>query len=274
MKEYSPVISLTRNSRGIYCLDTTIGCSSGMENNPGGCYGDCYSANAAKRYGYDFGKTVLRYFENRQHERETILRISRIKMPFVRVGCSGDPSEDWQHTVKILKSICRANKQIVIITKHWTNLTNEHLWFFKGENICVNTSISALDKPGLLSNSLEQYHRLKPFCRSVLRIVSCEFNLENETGHRLHKLQAELFKNEDVLDTVFRPNKNNPLITDGIVIAKQGVFMGKKCLMSKYNRKTYTGKCSTCHEMCGVSMENKNHVYEGKRGIYEQLSLI
>ena len=138
MKLYSNRISLTQNERGVYCLDTSIGCTSGMSNNKGGCYNDCYAAKSAKLYGYDFSKTVLRYFENKKHENKIVLQISKIKLDFVRIGCSGDPSENWEHTINICKVICRANKEIVIITKHWTNLTDEYLMFLSKINKLYN----------------------------------------------------------------------------------------------------------------------------------------
>ena len=43
MKKYKPVITLTKNKRGIWDLDTVKGCKSGIDNNPNGCYGDCYA---------------------------------------------------------------------------------------------------------------------------------------------------------------------------------------------------------------------------------------
>ena len=48
MKEYLNKISLNKNSRGIYSLDTSVGCASGMANEQGGCYNDCYAAKSAK----------------------------------------------------------------------------------------------------------------------------------------------------------------------------------------------------------------------------------
>ena len=86
MRNYSNKIALIENQRGIYCLDTSIGCASGMANTEGGCYNDCYAAKSAKIYGYDFSKTVLRYFENRKHERKIITQINNVKMPFIRIG--------------------------------------------------------------------------------------------------------------------------------------------------------------------------------------------
>ena len=273
MKSYSSKISLTKNSRGIYSLDTSIGCSSGMANEPGGCYNDCYAAKSAKIYGYDFGKTVLRNFENEQHRRRVMGQINRAKLDFIRIGCSGDPSEDWAHTISVLKKIDKCNKKIVIITKHWTLLTDEQLSYLGTINICVNTSVSALDKPHLRESCLEQYNRLKPFCKSILRIVSCDFNTENPIGFLLDKIQHNLFKNDDTLDTVLRVNKNNPLVVDGVINVKEMVFLGQKTLASKFNRSTYFGKCSTCHEMCGASMKPENKTYPDKPLIAKQMDL-
>lgn len=270
MREYKNIISLTKNSRGIYSLDTSLGCSSGLRDNPKGCYNDCYAAKSAKLYGYDFSKTVLRDFKDESHRKEIVKRISKIPLPFVRIGTMGDPSENWQHTVKICDKIRYCNKEIVIITKHWTNLTNIQLEILSGMNICINTSVSALDNPDLLENSLNQYNRIKKYCKSVLRIVSCDFNIENPKGRELYKLQKKLFENESIIDTVLRVNKHNQLVKEEVINIKQVVFLGAKQYASKYNKKTYLGKCSNCHEMCGVSIGN-NHV--NKQGVIIQPTL-
>lgn len=258
MREYLDKISLTKNSRGVYCLDTSIGCASGMLNNKRGCYNDCYSAKSAKIYGYDFSKTVLRYFKNRKHEIEIINEINKSKLDFIRIGASGDPSENWKHTINIIKVISRIEKEIVIITKHWNNLTTDNLKFLSTLNICINTSVSALDKFCLLSNRIKQYKRIKQYCKSVLRIVSANFNLKNETGKRLAEIQSYLFKNENTLDTVLRVDKNNELIRNGIINIFKTNFLGSKTYASKFNNKTYLGKCSTCLEMCGIRFFNNN----------------
>jgi hypothetical protein len=264
---------LVQNGRGVYCVDTTMGCASGLSENKRGCYGDCYAARTAKRYGHDFSQTVLRQFENQSHKRQILAQIVEIKMPFIRIGCSGDPSENWEHTVNILKVLSKCNKEIIIITRHWTLLTYQQLQYFSRLNICVNTSISALDNDEMLNRSLEQYERIKLFCKSVLRIISCDFNLNNETGKRLSEIQHQLFKNSSTLDTVFRPSKNNPFVTQGIINVKTEVFNGKKTLASKFNRKTFMGKCGVCKEMCGVNIKSEND-YPNKPGITKQLSLL
>lgn len=274
MREYSNKISLTRNSRGIYSLDTSIGCSSGMSNEVNGCYNDCYAAKSSKIYGYDFSKTILRDFVNEKHRQSILNKINKAKLDFIRIGCSGDPSENWEHTISILKKIDKCNKQIVIITRHWTNLTDEQLKYLSTINICINTSSSALDKPHILKNCLEQYNRLKPYCKSILRIVSCDFNINNVIGHNLFKIQQELFLNEDTIDTVFRPSKKNRLVTDGVINTSIVRFMDNdKTLVSKFSKSTYLGKCSTCKEMCGVNIKVKNQEYPEKNGIVKQLKL-
>lgn len=273
MREYSTRISLVKNSRGIFSLDTVMGCASGMANERGGCYGDCYSANASRRYGYDFSKNVLRSFESETHRRSILSKINRIPLDFVRIGSSVDPSEDWTHTIGILRGIETCNKQIVIITRHWHTLTDEQLAYFGTINVVFNTSVSALDKPHTRQHCVAQYERLKPYCKSILRVVSCDFNLDNAGGHAMARIQAELFANDATIDTVFRPNKSNPLVTDGVINVNRAKFMNGLHLVSKHNPSTYLGKCSTCHEMCGLNVKVENPQHPRKRGISKQARL-
>lgn len=273
MREYSNTISLTKNARGIYSLDPSIGCASGMTNELGGCYGDCYAAKSSKLYGYNFSKTVFRYFINDKHRRKIINQINNISLDFVRMGTSGDPSENWEHTINIIKQIDKCNKQIVIITKHWNNLNQSQLEYFAKINVCVNTSVSALDKKEIYTNAINQYNILKKYCKSILRVVSANFNLENEIGHELALIQKELFNNENTLDTILRVNKKNKLVKDNIILVENSKFLGKNALISKYNKSTYFGKCSTCHEMCGLNIKPNSPQYPPKPGITKQLSI-
>jgi hypothetical protein len=137
MRTYKKIISLSKNERGIWDLDTIKGCESGLLENKNGCYNDCYALKTAKRYGIDFSKSIERYFENESHKQSIIRQIEKIDMPFIRIGCSGDPSENWEHTINIIKQIRESSqlslfdisskKQIVIITRHWKKLTDEQL---------------------------------------------------------------------------------------------------------------------------------------------------
>ncbi|CAB4147807.1 hypothetical protein UFOVP516_47 [uncultured Caudovirales phage] len=264
MRTYKNIISLSKNERGIWDLDTIKGCKSGMLENPKGCYNDCYAFKTANRYGIDFSKSIERNFENEAHKQQIIRQIEKIDMSFIRIGCAGDPSENWQHTIKIIKQIrdssqlsffnISSNKQIVIITRHWNILTNEQLNEIKKYNICINTSVSALDNDLLINTALIQYERLKPFCKSILRVVSCDFNEENEIGKIKAEIQRKLFKNSNVIDTVFRPSKKNEFVINNIINVKKMAFMKSKSLISKFNKKTFTGKCENCLEMCGIKM--------------------
>jgi hypothetical protein len=268
MKKYKSIITLSKNERGIWDLDTIKGCKTGIELNSNGCYGDCYAAKTAKRYGIDFSVSINRDFINEQHRKLIVSKIEKIDMPFIRIGCSGDPSEDWRHTLNIIHKIrnesqlslfdLKSKKQIVIITRHWNTLTDVQLNEIAKYNICINTSISALDPIDVLNNSLEQYERLKPFCKSVLRIVSCDFNIKNDTGLKLSKIQEKLFDNDNVIDTVFRPSTSNEFVRNSIVNIEKQRFIKSKTLVSKFNRKTYLGKCAGCKEMCGINNLNAN----------------
>jgi len=259
--DYSNSITLVKNKRGCYDFDTIKGCASGMFDNPFGCYNDCYAFRAAQRYGFNFGKSTLRGFDNRQHQQTTITRINKIDMPFVRIGVTGDPSENWEHTLDICHRISvdtqlslfpKATRGIVIVTKHWQNLTKRQLKSLANLNICVNTSVSALDKPTLLRNRLTQYNRLKGYCKSILRIVSCDFNLHNAIGRKLDLIQRRLFDNENVLDTILRVGAKNELVLSGVINIAKLDFLNKSCWVSRLNKNTYLGKCSSCPEMCGL----------------------
>jgi hypothetical protein len=263
VRTYEPFITLNKNGRGIYILDTTMGCSSGVKDTPGGCYNDCYSARAAKIYGYDFNTTVVRKFKNKQHINEIRNQVKKIPLGFVRIGGSGDPSEAWQHTIDVCKllqdvqlSLFDIKTEIVIITKHWQTLTESQLQEIKKLPICINTSVSALDNPEMLKKNVEQYSLLKNYCKSVLRVVTCDFNTSNVTGYGYSIIQDILLKNQNVIDTVFRPSKKNPLVTNNIINIHKTKFLGKNAIVSKFNKKTYFGKCDTCIEKCGVGKLN------------------
>jgi hypothetical protein len=266
MKTFKDKITLNKNSRGCYILDTVKGCSC-LNKKEKGCYDDCYANNIASRYGFDFSKIAKRNFYREEteqlyfldfydskHEDKIIEQIKNIKMPFVRIGEMGDPSEDWQHTINICKLIYKSEKPIVIITKHWNILTDEQLEEIKDLNIIINTSISALDNDDEIETRLNQYNRIKKYCNSILRIVSCDFNLENNEGKLRSIIQRELFKNDKIIDTVFRPNKNNQLVKNKIINVEKVKFLKSEMLASVYNKNTYFGECKKCPEMCGVNL--------------------
>lgn len=265
MKAFSQNISLSRNARGCYILDTVKGCSVCANEKPRGCYGNCYAKNIADRYGLDFGhpvsrdfyknaKQIMMYgFEDETHIAQIRKQIKQARMPFIRIGEMGDPSESWEQTISVCALIASAGKPIVIITKHWKPIPDYLLPMLATLRLTINTSISALDDEYEISHRLGQYNRLKPYCNSVLRIVSCNFNKKNDEGVFRHCIQEELFANEKIIDTVFRPDKNNRFIAEGIIKTDKIPFMGSMVLGSVNNAQVYTGYCDTCPDMCGIA---------------------
>mgnify|MGYP003640012217 CR=1 FL=1 len=252
MRSYSNTITLTENGRGIWTIDPVMGCGSGVKKDKKGCFGDCYAARNARIYGYDFTENILRNFKDENHLKSIINKINKLEFPFIRMGNSGDPSENWEHTIFILEQLKTINKQVVIITKHWNKLTLQQLNRLKKLNVCINTSISAIDDD--LHRNIEQYEILKDYCKSILRCVSFDFNIKNKNGLGFNLIQDWIFNNYEVLDTIFRCSKSNYLYKDGIINIKETKFLGKKCYVSKFNKKSYFGKCNNCLEKCGINM--------------------
>ena len=260
MKNFSNIITLSKNFRGVYELDTSKGCYSGMINNKKGCYNECYAFRSSKKWGFDFSKTILRNFIDEKHILETVNKINKIDMPFIRIGVTGDPSENWEHTLKICEKISKyINKKIVIITKHWKILTMKQLIRIKKLGLCINTSISALDNKCQIVNRLKQYNRLKKYCKSVLRIVSCKFNNRSKTGRKLNNIQKILLKNKNIIETIFRVHRKNKYVEKNIIKIEKSKFLGKLCYISKNKKDIYFGKCKYCIEKCGVDQKFLNN---------------
>lgn len=269
MKKYRNTINLNQNSRGCYIIDTVKGCSY-TKAVPNGCYGECYAANIANRYNFNFSEPVKRdfiydkgqlYFEgfyDLKHESQIIRQINNIEMPFVRIGEMGDPSEFWEHTLNISETLKQSGKKIVIVTKHWKNINSKLL--DKLDGITINTSISAMDSKEQIKNRLTQYNRLKSYCNSILRVVTCDFNVNNEHGYNMNKIQNNLLKNDNIIETVFRPSNNNDLVKYDIIKVKMKHFIKGKVLASARNDNIYFGDCRNCLEMCGI---NLNKEYNG-----------
>jgi hypothetical protein len=58
--------------------------------------------------------------------------------------------------------------------------------------------------------------------------VSCDFNRDHADGFDRAIVQEELFKigGKDVIDTVFRPSKDNPFVVKNIIKTKKTRFLG------------------------------------------------
>jgi len=252
MHTYTNKISFIKNDRGVWDIDPFKGCEDGLKNNPNGCYNLCYAAKIAKFRGYDFGKTIYRYFETDTQLGSILKKISQssflpdVQPSFVRMGVMCDPSFDWEHTLNIVKKINIFNPKIVIITKHWKELKNEQLDLLKG--LYINTSMSALDTPKQRHHRLYWYNKLKKYCHSSLRVNTADFN-----DLRLKHIQDELLANENVIDNILRIPKNHSLVKNKIVNIEKYQFLNGKVYASKYNKNTYFGNCFNCPDKCGIT---------------------
>ena len=266
MRKYNKKITLSQNNRGCYIIDTIKGCGVCLKDKPGGCYDNCYAKNIAARYRFDFPSPVKRcfYYDKHKlylfkdfydtaHENKMIAMIKNIDMPFIRIGETGDPSEDWKHTVDVCRIISKAKKRIVIVTKHWKTIPGNLLKDIEKLDLCINTSISALDNTREIKHRMNQFNRLKDYCKSILRIVSCDFNKDNQEGILRAKIQDRLFKNNKIIDTIFRSNHNNRLVTGKVINTQKVKFLKSRVMVSLFNKNTYFGHCKNCLEMCGVN---------------------
>ena len=121
-------------------------------------------------------------------------------------------------------------------------------------NLCINTSVSALDSVPRIDHRLKQFYRLKSVCNSILRIVSCDFNKRNDEGFLRSVIQEKLFKHNRHIDTIFRPSANNPFVVRNIIKTEKTKFLKGYVLASVFDKKTHFGKCSDCPDMCGINV--------------------
>lgn len=249
--EYREYLTVDINRKGVIDLDTVKGCYYGMRENPKGCYGLCYARKLANAYGFDFSNSISREVRSKSQIRDIVKRVARSKVPFIRIGTKGDPCHDWILTLKMCR-VLRDVKPIVIITKHWIRLNDEQIEELGKWGVIINTSISALDRDELRIYRLKQYERYKMYGVSVLRIVSCKFNLENEEGKRLNDIQERLFEKVNIIDNPLRLNEGYPLLKEGVILAERMKDLNGDSLISKFREETYIGICKDCPEQCGL----------------------
>lgn len=263
MRNYTTHISLQKNGRGIWDLDTVKGCYYGIKKNKNGCYSECYANKIAKRYNIDFSNSVLRSFKNKNHIQQIIKQINKSNVEFIRIGCSGDPSFNWDHTIKIIRQIRNVSqlklfdyneKLIVIITRHWNILTDNQLLELSKLNVCINTSVSSIDSKNEIKKQLHQYNRIKKYTKSILRVITFDFNIQSKNGLYFNNIQNELLKNENIIETAFRPSKNNRLLSMNIIKTMKMEFNTASQFISNRNSIVYTGNCFNCIEKCGLNI--------------------
>ncbi len=253
-KKYHEAITASANSKGCMDVDTVKGCSAGMSTKEGGCYGECYAAKIATRYGLEFGESVVRGFVDRWQHRDILVRqIRQHPLTWYRIGVMGDPSHAWDHTLAVIRNLRPAGKTAVIVTKHWKVLSDDNLSQMLELDVVVNTSNSALDTPAQMKHRVGQYERLRHYgIRSINRVVTCEFG-DTEWGREAQLRQDFLLSLPPVVDTPLRVSPDNPLVASGdLLTTRRPDAIGGGTLLSLHDESVFLGHCGECPDQCGV----------------------
>jgi len=251
---YHDSITAAVNAKGCMDVDTVKGCTEGMRSEPGGCFGECYAAKIAERYGIDFAHSVSRGFVDQWQHRDILIRqLRQHPASWYRIGTMGDPSHDWSHTVSVISRLRWANKTAVIVTKHWRTLTDEHLSRLMQLDVVVHTSTSALDTEAQERHRVGEYERLKHYgIRSVNRLVTCEFG-DTDWGRDRRARQERLLGLGPVIDTPLRVSPGNARVASGdIRTSRVTDALGGGTLLSLHDERVFLGNCADCPDQCGV----------------------
>jgi len=254
-RRYGEVLTAVRNGKGVIDVDTVKGCTAGMTARPnGGCYGECYAAKTAARYGIDFTVSVKRKILEREHLGTLITLLQTFPETWYRIGVAGDPCHDWRHTLVVVRALRHAGKVPVIITKHWRVLTDAQIEEFGQLSAVFNTSLSGLDTDAELRHRLTQLERLRAAgVESVCRVVTCEYGV-SEWAQRAQRVQNHLLTLVPVIDNPLRVSKSNPRVASGdIIVTERADAIGGGNTVSLHGQNVYLGTCAACPDQCGVS---------------------
>jgi hypothetical protein len=256
-RRYHEAITASLNSKGCMDVDTVKGCSPGMSAQEGGCYGECYAAKIAVRYGVEFETSVVRGFVDRWQHRDILVRQLREHYAtWYRIGVMGDPSFDWSHTIAVIRHLRPAEKTAVIVTKHWKPLTDDHLSQLMELDVVFNTSNSALDTEAQSKYRVAQYQRLQHYgIKSWNRVVTCQFG-DTEWGRAAQIRQDYLLSLLPIIDTPLRVSPDNPHVLNGdLLTTRRPDSIGGGTLLSLHDPSVFLGHCGDCPDQCGVQGE-------------------
>jgi len=268
-RQYSNVITVSVNRKGVLDIDTVKGCTMGMKAYPrGGCYGECYAYKNARTYGFDFTKSVSRQFMGREHKGTIIKIMNTYPVGWYRIGTAGDPCHDWKHTVAICWALWHTHKIPVIITKHWEMLEDWMIEKLRHLRAVVNTSVSGIDTNDEMRHRIVQFSRLKSAgLKSVLRIVTCKYG-SSAWARECQEKQDYLLSLTPIIDNPLRARKLNPHVLNGdIFLIRKNESIGGGKYVSLNSPSAYLGTCRDCPDQCGVdpSLDQTWKEYENER---------
>ena len=256
---YSDILTVQLNDKGVLDVDVVKGCTAGMAAKEGGCYGACYAATIAKFRGIDFAQHIVRKVHSLAQAKKIEDAVRRAPLGFFRVGTMGDPCHAWEETTETIEWLA-AFATPVIVTKHWMKATDEQFKRLINCGAILNTSVSAIDTPAQLAHrerELMRYERLGGL--SFARIVSCDFNTDNEEGAKCAEMQARLFTYQHVIDNPLRVARNHPLVQRGVIRLQVVRDLNAKRTISIFNPAAYIGHCNDCPDQCGLSSRGADH---------------
>jgi hypothetical protein len=261
VRKYSDHLTADINQKGVLDVDTVKGCTAGMAALPGvGCYHGCYAAKIANFRGIDFSTSVVRKVHSASHAQEIERAVRNAPDGFFRVGTMGDPSHAWEHTTAVVEWLAPLAVPVVV-TKHWIRATNDHFSRLVACGAVLNTSVSALDTEAQLAHRLRELHRYSNAGGvSVARVVSCDFNTDNDLGHSMNLVQQQLLSLPNVIDNPLRVPKSHQLVKDNVIRVEGHQDLGDAPVtVSKANPSTYVGPCSGCTDKCGLAFLKPEH---------------
>ena len=150
-------------------LDTVRGCPGGETNDGFGCWWGCYSKEAMKRFRILFDipismKLVPHLLEN---------DLKNLDDDWIRNGIHGDPSIDWELTLKVCRLAHKYHKKTVVLTRFWRMATQQQLDQLAEYNVILHGTICALDSNEFRKHIL--YHLDSYHGKSVARVVTFAF---------------------------------------------------------------------------------------------------
>lgn len=275
-RQYRPVLTVCENHKGVIDVDAVKGCTLGMAAYPcGGCYGECYAYKTATMYGIDFRTSVTRRVVHK-HAGALAYAITKHPAGWYRVGTSGDPCHDWEHTVSVCELMKYTGKTPVIITKHWMNLSDDQIERLAALHAVVNTSTSGMDTDEEITHRTRQMERLQDGgVRSVCRVVTCRYGT-SEWARLCNEKQDYLLSLQPVIDNPLRANRSNPRVEAGdIVLTLRSDSVGGGKRVSIHSDGVYLGHCEGCPDQCGVGLGERYKQATGERAMQapEQLEL-
>jgi hypothetical protein len=252
-RRYLPWLTAVENQKGVLDVDTVKGCTVGMSVYENGCYGECYAAKIAARYGIDFSVSVSRKL-TKFNLNDVFFTVKKHYSSWYRIGTAGDPCHDWENTISVCEQLKLTEKTPVLITKHWMTLSDEQIQRLKLVSAVVNTSTSGLDTDQETKHRLKQIQRLKDAgIQSINRVVTCSYGT-SEWGQTRKQKQDHMLSIVPIIDNPLRAQKTNERVKNGdILLTRMNESVGGGKLVSLHSSGIYLGECNNCPDKCGVS---------------------